>query len=364
MIDKPIKQPLHEPPFLKVVRIIFVMLFTFITFQWAASYEFIQTRDLHIYAFFGFVVAVILVLIERQIQNAFPQELMIGFFGMLCGLSASALIQIGLPSSITTDPTRMMLHLFLGYFGAVIALRYAHRFDFSAAKIFTRSEDRLYGAKFLDTSVLIDGRIVEIVEARFVEGLLIIPGFVVNELQILSDSEDHIKRSRGRRGLDISKRLQKISKAHVEMLEEDFPNLHGVDKKLLAISKKYSGTLVTMDFNLNKVAEIEDLPVLNINQLAQSLKTVLLPGEDIHVQLIREGKESHQAVAYLDDGTMVVVEQARRLIGKPVEVTVSSVLQTSAGRMVFAKLKDSDEPEKNHKAEKLEVGQNSGHLVG
>jgi len=339
MSDDLKKKDQKDPPFLMVIRIIFVMLMTLITYEWAQILNpYILNEDLYIYSFCGFLISVSLVFIENQIRYAFPQELLVGVFGLMIGLTTSALIQVGLPASVTSELTRILLHLFLGYFGVTIALRYAHRFDFSATKLLTRSEDRLYGAKFLDTSVLIDGRIIEIIEAGFLDGLIIIPTFVVNELQILSDSEDNLKRSKGRRGLDISKRLQKVSRANVENLDEDFPNLHGVDKKLLAITRKYEGQLVTMDYNLHKVAEIDDLPVMNINQLAQSLKTVVLPGEELNVQIIREGKEPHQGVAYLDDGTMVVVENGRKLMGRYVDITVASILQTSAGRMIFAKI--------------------------
>lgn len=176
-------------------------------------------------------------------------------------------------------------------------------------------------------------------------GLIIIPSFVIQELQSLADSQDHLKRSKGRRGLDISKRLQNCSNCEVELLDEDFPNCKEVDKKLLALAKKYEGILLTMDFNLNKVAELEEVSVLNINQLTQALRTVVLPGEELRLQLLREGKEPGQGIGYLDDGTMVVVEQGRSLIGNTVDVIVSSVLQTSAGRMVFAKI-----PSLNHTA--------------
>jgi uncharacterized protein YacL len=330
--------------------------------MWAQEInQYIQEQDLKIYAFFGFIVAISLVMIEYQIQNAFPQELLVGLFGLICGLSTSTLIQLAIPQGIdqtTHDVLRLCLHIFLGYFGVTIGLRYAHRFDFSATKFLTRSEDRLYGAKIIDTSVLIDGRIVEIVEAGFTDGLMVIPSFVINELQILSDSSDHLKRSKGRRGLDISKRIQQSTKGEIEILEEDFPNLTEVDKKLLALAKKYEGTLLTMDFNLNKVAQIEDIEVMNINNLAQALRTVVLPGETMNIQIIREGKEHNQGIGYLDDGTMVVVEHGKNLIGSTVEASISSVLQTSAGRMIFAKVSNGNnnhakipysDQEKNHK---------------
>ncbi len=342
MKDKKFHTPEHDTPFLRVVRLMFIIIVGFLTYQWALYIDpHILIRDLYIYVCCGTLVAIVIVIIESQIRNAYPQELLIGLFGLVCGLSTSVLIQFALPENqpqISRDVTRIALHLFLGYVGITIGLRYAHRLDFNS--FLARSEDRLYGAKILDTSVLIDGRIVEITEAGFIESLIIIPSFVINELQILSDSEDHLKRTKGRRGLDVSKRLQTHGKADVEVLEEDFPNLPDVDKKLLALSKKYEGILVTMDYNLTKVAQIEGIRILNINQLAQSLKTVVLPGEELEIHILREGKEPNQGVGYLDDGTMIVVENGRKWIGETVEIHVASILQTSAGRMIFAKLKE------------------------
>ncbi|MEW6238035.1 MAG: PIN domain-containing protein [Candidatus Omnitrophota bacterium] len=333
-----VDRPENDTPFLRVVRLMFIIIVTFMVHQWALHHPYIRDFDRYIYVCCGAMAAIIIVIIESQIRHAYPQELLIGLFGLVCGLSTSVLIQYVIPENqphYNTDMTRFSLHLFLGYFGITIGLRNAHRLNFKS--LLAHTEDRLYGAKILDTSVLIDGRITEISEAGFLEGLIVIPSFVVNELQTLSDSEDYFKRSKGRRGLDISKRLQNSVGCEVEILEEDFPNLAGVDKKLLALSKKYEGTLITMDFNLSKVAQIEGIQVMNINQLAQSLKTAVLPGEEIQIHIIREGKEANQGVGYLDDGTMVVVENGRKYMGKTVDVSAASVLQTSAGRMIFAK---------------------------
>ncbi|MGC9328136.1 MAG: PIN/TRAM domain-containing protein, partial [Candidatus Hinthialibacter sp.] len=284
-------------------------------------------------------------------------ELIIGVIGMMLGLITSSLIVLGLPNSMPEkvhDLTKIYLHLFFGYFGVQVALRNAHKFDFSTSSFLKRSEDRLFGCKILDTSVLIDGRITEISEAGFIEGLVVIPAFVVNELQILADSKDPMKRSKGRRGLDISKRMQKISRCEVEILEEDYPNLPEVDKKLLTLAKRYEGTLLTVDFNLNKVAEIEQISVLNINLLAQSLKTIVLPGEKLSVQVIREGKEAGQGVGYLDDGTMVVVENGKRFLGQEVQVAVASVLQTSAGRLIFTRMVEPNHQNGGNPKDKLQ----------
>lgn len=333
-----------DTPFLVFVRIIFVLIVTYIAYVFAQSINpFIPNQDLWIYCLFAFLFASVFVILESQVRYFYPQSLFFGLFGLSCGLAASLLIQVALPENLSTterDLSRLGLHLFLGYIGITTGLRYANRFDFTATKLLTRSEDRLYGSKILDTSILIDGRIAELVESEFVEGHIVIPSFVLNELQTLSDSEDDLKRSKGRRGLDISKRLLSLSDGHIEMLEEDFPNFQEVDKKLIALTKKYEGCLLTLDFNLSKVAEIENLKVLNLNQLAQSLKTIVIPGDNLHIQVLKEGKESNQGVGYLDDGTMVVVENGRKLIGKNVHVNVSSVLQTSAGRLIFTKPKE------------------------
>jgi uncharacterized protein YacL len=343
---KPIKENVpNKTPFLWVIRISFVLFVIAITHNWAKVFDpYILDNDLIIYDFFAVLLGIVIVAIECQIRESYPQELFIGVIGLIIGLATSSLIIVGLPTNLpaqTAELTRVMLHLILGYFGVSIALRNAHRFDFSSTTFLRRSEDRLYGSKILDTSVLIDGRIIEIIEAGFIEGLLIIPSFVVNELQILSDSKDSMKRTRGRRGLDISNKLQRISRSEVELLEEDFHNLTDVDKKLLALSKKYEGVLLTVDFNLYKVAEIEKVQVLNINILAQSLKTIVMPGEEMLIHVVREGKEHNQGVGYLEDGTMVIIENGRRLLGKNVDVVVSSIMQTSAGRLIFTKVKEN-----------------------
>ncbi len=193
--------------------------------------------------------------------------------------------------------------------------------------------------KILDTSVIIDGRIADICKTGFLEGTLVIPGFVLEELQHIADSSDVLKRNRGRRGLDILNKIQKELPIKVEIYEGDFEEISEVDSKLVKLAKVTSGMVVTNDFNLNKVCELQGVSVLNINDLANAVKPVVLPGEELNVQVIKDGKEQHQGVAYLDDGTMIVVEGGRDHIGKHLDVVVTSVLQTSAGRMIFAKPK-------------------------
>ncbi len=191
----------------------------------------------------------------------------------------------------------------------------------------------------LDTSVIIDGRIADIVETGFLDGTLILPKFILEELQYIADSPDDLRRLRGRRGLDVLKRLQQHNNLRVELVEDDFPRA-GVDSKLVALAVKLRAKILTNDFNLHKVAEIQGVEVLNLNQLANALKLAVLPGEILQVQIQREGKSQGQGVGYLDDGTMVVIENARRFIGKEVEVSVTSVLQTTAGRMIFSEIKN------------------------
>ncbi|MGH4120693.1 PIN/TRAM domain-containing protein [Clostridium sp.] len=195
--------------------------------------------------------------------------------------------------------------------------------------------------KVLDTSVIIDGRIFDICQTGFVEGPLIIPTFVLEELRHIADSSDGLKRNRGRRGLDILNKIQKELNIEVEIWEKDFPDIAEVDSKLLKLAQVLNGKVVTNDFNLNKVAEFQGVPVLNINELANAVKPVVLPGEEMKIQVMKDGKESGQGIAYLDDGTMIVVEGGRRYIGENIVVIVTSVLQTAAGRMIFAKNKDT-----------------------
>ncbi|WP_160693348.1 PIN/TRAM domain-containing protein [Clostridium sp. C2-6-12] len=195
--------------------------------------------------------------------------------------------------------------------------------------------------KILDTSVIIDGRIFDICETGFVEGPLVIPNFVLDELRHISDSSDALKRNRGRRGLDILNKIQKELSIETQIVDDDFPKIAEVDAKLLKLAQKMEGKVITNDYNLNKVAEFQGVPVLNINELSNAIKPVVLPGEEMTIDIVKDGKESSQGVAYLEDGTMIVVEGGRKYIGQTTDVIVTSVLQTAAGRMIFAKPKDN-----------------------
>lgn len=224
------------------------------------------------------------------------------------------------------------------YVGVIIGASKGDMLDLSAlGGIIGNEKPSRPSLNIVDTSVIIDGRIANIAETGFFDGALAIPQFVLRELQLVADSADSLKRNRGRRGLDVLQRLQKVPGLAVQIIEEDFPNVREVDLKLIELAKLYGSKIVTNDFNLNKVAQLHGVEVLNINELANALKPVVLPGEIMRVFVLKEGKEHNQGVAYLDDGTMVVIDNARRMISKTIDISVTSVLQTTAGKMIFGR---------------------------
>lgn len=231
------------------------------------------------------------------------------------------------------------------YLGLVVGARFGReKFPSSEQKFFELAGSTVC-PKVLDTSVIIDGRVADLCETGFLEGTFLVPHFILDELQHIADSSDSLKRARGRRGLDILNKIQKMGDVDVRIIDEDFPHVKEVDAKLVVMAKKMNAKIVTNDLNLNKVAELQGVRVLNINELCNALRPVVLPGETIRVFVLKEGKEAGQGVAYLDDGTMIVVDNARRYIGKNVDVVVTSVLQTTAGRMIFTRLKEETERE-------------------
>jgi uncharacterized protein YacL len=233
---------------------------------------------------------------------------------------------------------QVTLLLLMAYVGLVLGSNKGELLNLGAlGGLFATEKVSRKNYKILDTSVIIDGRIADVCETSFVDGMLIVPQFVLRELQLVADSSDPMKRNRGRRGLDILQRMQKMSNITVQIVEEDFPAVREVDLKLIELARLYEGKIVTNDFNLNKVAQLQGVPVLNINELANSLKPVVLPGEIMRVFILKEGKEYNQGVAYLDDGTMVVVDNAKKMISKTIDISVTSVLQTTAGKMIFGK---------------------------
>lgn len=282
---------------------------------------------------------------EESLVKVPVMDLIFGAIGLIVGLVVAFLF---VPSVISLDAIGSILPIFissvLGYLGFRVGFK--KRDEIMTLFSLGRSKDRKKDAKpstmeykILDTSVIIDGRIADICKTGFLEGTMVIPGFVLEELQHIADSSDVLKRNRGRRGLDILNKIQKELQVKVMIYEGDFEEIQEVDSKLVKLAKVMHGKVVTNDFNLNKVCELQGVAVLNINDLANAVKPVVLPGEEITVQVIKDGKEHGQGVAYLDDGTMIVVEGGREFIGHTLEVLVTSVLQTSAGRMIFAKPK-------------------------
>lgn len=273
-----------------------------------------------------------------------------GGTGLLVGLIVAGLIGMltGLVGAESHSPFSMVacLVLFLAvpYWGMSVGLRFGQE-GWGVTPPPVGMGVSVFTPKLLDTSVIIDGRIADLCETGFIEGSLVVPQFILQELQHISDSSDGLKRARGRRGLDILNVIQKMVNIKVEIVEDDFPHVKEVDTKLIELAKKMDAKVLTNDFNLNKVAGIQGVKVLNINDLCNALKPVVLPGEAIKVFVLKEGKENGQGIAYLDDGTMVVVDHAKRWIGKNVDVIVTSVLQTSAGRMIFTRIKEETESE-------------------
>ena len=287
----------------------------------------------------GVAAALGLMGLEQRLR-AVPGHHMVGaLIGGVVGLFGARLVWGALDGLdiIGEHFVHALVVVFLGYMGVVLGGQQAEWFEPARIIAAFRDSSRLHQYKVLDTSVIIDGRIADICETGFLEGTLVAPQFVLRELQQVADSSDSLKRNRGRRGLDILQKMQKMAGVTVQIVETDFPEIREVDLKLIELARKLGGKIVTNDFNLNKVAQLRGVPVLNINELANSLKPVVLPGELMKVFIIKEGKEQGQGVGYLDDGTMVVVDQAKKALGRTIEVSVTSVLQTTAGKMIFCR---------------------------
>ncbi|MFN3395228.1 MAG: PIN/TRAM domain-containing protein [Thermodesulfovibrionales bacterium] len=284
--------------------------------------------------------------IEVLLKNLQIGRVIGGLVGLLTGIIFANLLILPL-RGVVPDLSigYFVLNAIFGYGGLLLGLKKGEKLTIPGLFRVFRGQIADENLKVLDTSVIIDGRIAEVCEAGFLDGIFVVPQFILQELQHIADSPDPLKRARGRRGLDILHRIQKMSHITVRITDEDFPKIKEVDSKLVALARTHDAKIITNDFNLNKVAELQGVTVLNINELANALKPVVLPGESMRVFVIKEGKEYNQGVAYLDDGTMVVVENGRRLIGKNAEVTVTSVLQTTAGRMIFSKPKEDYERE-------------------
>ena len=303
----------------------------------------IGTRPLS--ALIGLVIGVGTIFFELRVRRASLKTLIGAATGSILGIVGAALIGTLLTPQPWDQPVKsfvvICLVMFMAYVGLLVGAAKGDYIDLSALGGILSEKGAKQSYKILDTSVIIDGRVADIAEAGFMGGVIMIPQFVLRELQQIADSSDSAKRNRGRRGLDILQRIQKNSNLEVQIYEADFPQVKEVDLKLIELGKLLNAPIVTNDFNLNKVAHLRGVEVLNINELANALKPVVLPGEIMRVFILKEGKEYNQGVAYLDDGTMVVVDNARRQIGKNVDMVVTSVLQTTAGKMIFGRVEES-----------------------
>ncbi|HVT91812.1 MAG TPA: PIN domain-containing protein [Bryobacteraceae bacterium] len=291
----------------------------------------------------GAGLAACILIFEMEVRKISLKRLLGAAAGSILGILGAFLISLVLGHAIPGDGAtvpflQLSVVLFMAYVGMTVGGSKGDSLNLSAlGGLFGTEEPGRSTFKVLDTSVIIDGRIADISETGFLEGTLAIPQFVLRELQLVADSSDSMKRNRGRRGLDVLQRIQKIPALDIQIIEDDFPNVREVDLKLIELAKVRHCKIVTNDFNLNKVAQLHGVEVLNINELANALKPVVLPGETMRVFVLKEGKEYNQGVAYLDDGTMVVVDNAKKLISRTIDITVTSVLQTTAGKMIFGR---------------------------
>ncbi|AEH45707.1 PilT protein domain protein [Thermodesulfatator indicus DSM 15286] len=296
----------------------------------------------------GLGVAALAIFIEKVFRKVPLAVIIGGAFGLFLGLGVARLLSLvfeQLNSSLFSAFLYGLLSVFFGYLGLVLGGKKFQEIKMpdsvSNAVSYVSKKFQRECPKVLDTSAIIDGRLADLCETGWVDGPLIIPSFVLTELQHIADSTDPLKRARGRRGLDTLQRIQDSGKVEVRILEIDYPEIKEIDHKLVELCREIGAKLITTDYNLNKIARLKGVPVLNVNELSMALKPIVTPGEIIRITLVKAGKEKHQGVGYLDDGTMVVVENARDLIGKEVEVVVTSLLQTPAGRIVFGRLKEA-----------------------
>jgi uncharacterized protein YacL len=290
---------------------------------------------------FALVLAGLVVLFESRLRETSITRVLGALIGCAIGLAIARAIGSGLFWANNGDRRVEFLQSFilivLPYLGLVLGGKHGEWLEPARLMTLFRAAGPERRYKILDTSVIIDGRIADVCETGFIDGTLVIPQFVLKELQLVADSGDSLKRNRGRRGLDILQKVQKMSGIEVSISDLDFPDVREVDLKLIELARALQGKIVTNDFNLNKVAQLRGVDVLNVNELANSLKPVVLPGEIMKVFILKEGKEYNQGVAYLDDGTMVVVDNARKMISKTIDIVVTSVLQTTAGKMIFGR---------------------------
>jgi uncharacterized protein YacL len=323
-------------PWFLLVRVLFVLA---VTYAAILTHPFGLRFETNLGA--GVVLGLLMIAVETRMRSAEVTDLLGALIGGAIGLGLAKTIGAALFWADATDNRIVFLHSFIllvfPYLGIVMGARKGEWLEPARLAALFRDTGPQRRYRILDTSVIIDGRIADVCETGFLDGTLVIPQFVLKELQMVADSADSLKRNRGRRGLDILQKIQKMSGVDVMISDIDFPEVREVDLKLIELGRTLQGKIVTNDFNLNKVAQLRGVAVLNINELANALKPVVLPGEFMKVFILKEGKEYNQGVAYLDDGTMVVVDNARRMISRNIDIVVTSVLQTTAGKMIFGR---------------------------
>ena len=332
------------------IRLIFVVICAAAGFHFR---PFSLSRTMATLAGVAFAVAVIF--LELRLRRASLRRLIGAVTGSIVGILGAYLTSLILTHTTMPESTRsffsLAVFLVMTYIGLVLGANKGDMLNLQAlGGLFGSERSMRPTSKLLDTSVIIDGRVADIAEAQFLDGNVIIPQFVLRELQLVADSGDPLKRQRGRRGLEVLQRIQKMTHVDVQIAEDDFAQIAEVDMKLIELAKRYDAKIVTNDFNLNKVATLQGIDVMNVNQLANALKPVVLPGESMRVFILREGKEYNQGVAYLDDGTMVVVDGARKMINKTIDINVTSVHQTTAGKMIFGRYDERGEQPRNSTA--------------
>lgn len=327
------------------IRVLFVLMSATVGYQLGSALESYGSSWGLVGAGVGVVLAGIVILLEVGIGKVSLRGLSAAVFGLVLALIVSKFLTGAIDLVPDLDPAlgstlKLVLVLILSYFGMVFAMRGRDEFNLIVPYVKFDRQDQKESVLILDTSVIIDGRIVDVCQTKFLEGHFVVPRFVLKELQQVADSHDSLKRNRGRRGLEILNSLRKAPPVSIKIHEEDFPEVPAVDEKLVKLAKLLGAKILTTDYNLNKVAEFQGVTILNINELASALRPVVLPGESLDVRLVKEGKEHNQAIGYLDDGTMVVVDNAKKFLGNVQRVNVTSVLQTASGRMIFAKLEE------------------------
>lgn len=326
-----------------VIRIIFIVICG------VAGFHF---RPFSITPFEGTVAGVCfasaIIMVEVRLRKVTLRRLIGAAVGSILGILGAYLTSLIMTHTTMPESTRSFFSLSIfvvsTYVGLMLGANKGDMLNLQAfGGVFGSERGSRHVTKLLDTSVIIDGRVADIADALFIDGALVIPQFVLRELQLVADSADPLKRQRGRRGLEVLQRIQKMQHLDVQIAEDDFPHIPDVDLKLIELAKRYDAKIVTNDFNLNKVATLQGIEIMNVNLLANALKPVVLPGETMRVFILREGKEYNQGVAYLDDGTMVVVDGARKMINKTIDISVTSVHQTTAGKMIFGRYDDRSE---------------------